>query len=182
LDLFVEDDMATQDLEYVYYLRDPRDSVVRYVGTTINMASRMSLHRQQTHSKKSTSYHLKKSAWLRELHAAGFEPQLEIVYQIGHHSVALRMERLLMWINRATILNVNVPSYDPIGDPLVAAAVADAAVDELTGFAISLGYLAVELPDDVREKLHHLVSEAKESADIIRRHMILIQPEAKECA
>jgi len=64
--------MDDEKLVYVYVLIDPRDSKIRYVGSTINIQATMSRHSTQFNNKK-------KVAWIDELRSVGLKPKIEII-------------------------------------------------------------------------------------------------------
>jgi hypothetical protein len=82
---------------YVYGLLDPRTTQIRYVGASINPWRRRLQHMSEARSQVATP----KAAWLRELAAAGHEPELRILartnktdWRIVEDSLILRYPNL----------------------------------------------------------------------------------------
>ena len=60
---------------YLYFLLDPRDDSVRYVGITSDPARRLKFHRGSFRKRRLHRYQ-----WIRKLKKLGLEPKMEIKY------------------------------------------------------------------------------------------------------
>lgn len=76
----------------IYALVDPRDSAIRYVGSTTSMAQRLQKHHGQQGS--DTTW---RADWLRELHAAGLKTIVRVLEECDD---ALRLGREAAWIGK----------------------------------------------------------------------------------
>lgn len=86
---------------YIYFLRDPRDMRVRYVGETRRPGKRYRCHLSSTAK-------IPVSQWVRELKAEGIEPIMEVVEMVQ----ASEIEREYHWMvtlseHGADLLNVD---------------------------------------------------------------------------
>lgn len=99
---------------YIYALIDPRDNIVRYVGVTKNVYSRLKEHT------KSSSKKDDKGEWIAELDKLGLSPELEILETINVEPGevesdidVIALEREKYWINR--FLELGVPLLNIMG-------------------------------------------------------------------
>lgn len=68
-------DNMMERTRYVYFLRDPRDKAVRYVGVTDNPKARMNLH----WSSRNGGNPSPRDLWMRELDSLGTKPFMDLV-------------------------------------------------------------------------------------------------------
>jgi hypothetical protein len=80
------------DAHSVYYLLDPRDRSVRYVGVSKKPKDRLHQHIRRIHKKTHQIY------WVRELQAAGLQPILEVQCIVQDANEAFRIEIALIAI------------------------------------------------------------------------------------
>ena len=90
--------------EYIYYLLDPRDGIVRYVGKSKDPNKR---YRQ--HIKKLDKRNTPKKLWLLKLFSLDMKPTLEIK-EIVEGARAREREQYHVDKNRATTLNIHNPA------------------------------------------------------------------------
>lgn len=133
-------------LHYVYGLREKGTSVIRYVGCTVNLRGRLDAHCSKARSNRYAKL-FRKDTWIREVEERGGEVEAVTLCVVGESSMAYHIERMLQWKYRATIFNDMVPTQDPVGDPLIAKAVACAALDYLSYAAAILNDVACEIWD-----------------------------------
>lgn len=81
----------------VYYLIDPRDNRIRYVGKAKNPFARFQRHCRADKD----SHHLHVRRWIRQLQFNGLEPLLQIVCWVENDTEAWRYEIALIAILRA---------------------------------------------------------------------------------
>ena len=80
----------------LYFLRDPRSMVIRYIGISTHVESRLAWHC----NKQNAKYHdERKSAWLQELAATGLEPIMDIILHGLESHVAIVVERRLILLH-----------------------------------------------------------------------------------
>jgi hypothetical protein len=72
--------MDNIEVRYVYYLADPRDGMIRWVGMTLYPA-----HRWHTHTAATTT-NAGLKAWMLDLRAQGLRPVMGILEQVSTHS------------------------------------------------------------------------------------------------
>lgn len=63
---------------HFYFLRDPRDGIIKYVGRTVNPAPRLRHHIYEA-KKRNTN---KRERWINKILSLGMEPELEVFYQL----------------------------------------------------------------------------------------------------
>lgn len=83
----------------VYFLRDPRDSSIRYIGVSKQPHKRFVEH----WSSKGTNYmRSDRTAWFRELDDLGLKPVLQVAFSGLTRKQALQCESVLIlrWNNR----------------------------------------------------------------------------------
>lgn len=160
-----------QDDEVVYLLIDPRDNIVRYVGTSTAVRIRVYGHLSSCARRGTRAYVTRKNKWLRELKKLGLRPIVEIAYSVGIHLLAMKLERLMQWKHRDTIYNDNLPGYDQTIDPILSQALAYCLMVELSAAAKGMKgafFWNHEDSDEyIRETGHHLL----ETADLYQRHL-----------
>lgn len=87
----------------VYYLVDPRDGVVRYVGCTESPDQRLYTHIATRNTKS-----VRRDEWILDLLAAGLKPEMKIVFQTVDSSLALQVEKAHQKTHANTITNRDV--------------------------------------------------------------------------
>lgn len=70
---------------YIYTLTDPRTNLVRYIGKTINLKSRLTDHLRE-------KLNTHKCNWIAKLKAAGLQPQIEAIEEFYQSQEAEWME------------------------------------------------------------------------------------------
>lgn len=83
----------TNQATYIYCLIDPIDLSVRYVGKSINPASRLRSH---IRAARSEQYQHHTSRWIRKLLSQGVEPTMHVLETVGPERDWRELER--MWI------------------------------------------------------------------------------------
>lgn len=93
---------------YIYTLTDPRDGIVRYVGSAQNAIHRFSSHRNHAHSEALTS-------WILELRRKEMEPLLAVVRMVpAEVRFAAERELIAQHSTSGLLLNKrNVPVFSP---------------------------------------------------------------------
>lgn len=86
----------------IYVLIDPRDSAVRYVGSTLNINATVSRHVTQANNKK-------KILWVAELKAAGLRPKLEV---IDTTDAQIRFEVERKWISHYLSIGAKLLNWE----------------------------------------------------------------------
>ncbi len=66
---------TSQRYVYIYSLCCPEDGLPRYVGATINLKQRMSLHYSRSHSRPLRN-------WIRSLRGLGLRPRVRVLAQV----------------------------------------------------------------------------------------------------
>ena len=89
--------------EYIYYLIDPRDNVVRYVGKTANPE-----RRYKQHLSKLDKLMTPKRRWIEELFALKLVPKCKVVERCEGNG--REREQFHVSLNEATILNIHNPA------------------------------------------------------------------------
>jgi predicted GIY-YIG superfamily endonuclease len=92
----------------VYFLRDPRDREIKYVGITTHIGRRLAAHRAQSESssgKGGKVYRYPKHLWVLELKKLGLMPSMEVQVVVETRVDAARIERELIYQHRTTVLN-----------------------------------------------------------------------------
>ncbi len=89
---------------FIYFLIDPRDGTVRYVGCTEQPAKRLKEHVHLARCASNKGSRCK--AWVRQLLAAGIEPEIKVVYQCRNRHVACAIEAAFQEIHESTIFVV----------------------------------------------------------------------------
>lgn len=90
--------------EFIYYLRDPNDGTVRYVGKSKNPVSRY-----HQHIKKLDALPTRKRKWLEGLFAKNQLPILEVAEEC-YENIAREREQYHLDLNKATALNIHNPA------------------------------------------------------------------------
>lgn len=95
----------TDDEVYsVYFLIDPRDSVIRYVGCSRNTAARLVTHLREPNS-NGPHRQPKKDAWLKELASGGITPRIKVVFESKDKRLARVVEHAFQGAHCKTITN-----------------------------------------------------------------------------
>ena len=91
-------------MTYIYYLQDPRNNEVKYVGATKNPKTRY-----KQHIKKLDKTPTPKKRWLISLFALGLNPKMKIVDKSDNERDARELEQHHLDINYTTALNIHNP-------------------------------------------------------------------------
>ena len=89
--------------EYIYYLIDPRDNVVRYVGKSANPE-----RRYKQHLSKLDKLMTPKRRWIEELFALKLVPKCKVVERCEGNG--REREQFHVSLNEATIFNIHNPA------------------------------------------------------------------------
>lgn len=90
---------------YIYYLIDPINEVVRYVGNSKNPKSRFKQHLRDAEKRQNT----KKQKWIKQLKAKQLLPNIEIVEKTEDKEKARILEEMHVIKNIQTIYNIHMP-------------------------------------------------------------------------
>jgi len=93
-------------MHHIYYLVDPNDSAVRYVGKTKTPKSRLRAHVQDARDGDNTA----KKRWIRGLLAKGQEPVMIIVASFPEEHLARIRESAECKAHLVTIYNLHDPA------------------------------------------------------------------------
>lgn len=93
-------------MHHIYYLVDPNDRTVRYVGKTKTPKSRLRAHIQDGRASNNTE----KKRWIRGLLANGQEPVMVVVASFPEEHLARLRESAECRAHLATIYNLHDPA------------------------------------------------------------------------
>lgn len=104
---------------FVYFLRDPRDNAVRYIGITRNPKVRFFDHwAQRLYRDGNCTVRNEKIVWMRELDRCGLRPVMDVVLSGLDRRQAERVEHNLVskWNDAypGQLLQGRVSFFDPI--------------------------------------------------------------------
>lgn len=107
----------TKPIYSVYFLRDPRNFQVRYIGMTCAPKVRLSNHKSTgSAGDKPTP---RKLAWMNELRSLGLEPVMQVVLTNLTKLRALRVEARLIFLhsqmNREQLCNLHMDASRSVG-------------------------------------------------------------------
>lgn len=141
----------------VYLLIDPRDGVVRYVGVTGDVSSRVSTHYSQREKTP-----LPKDKWLQELAEQGLRPVAKIVFTSLSEAIAWGVERTTQRKYRDTILNQKI--CNRTADPEICEGVLYGVIEELCTTLKKLGHSGYISDKERLESAHDRLADILQMA------------------
>jgi hypothetical protein len=119
-----------KEMWLVYLLIDPRDGIVRYVGSTYQIKTRLGAHRS-TALCQNADKSKKRVAWLRELSDLGMSPEVSIIFRTKSHVLAGAVEMAYQQQHRDTITNERIHGHPVKADVAVIHAALIVAIDAM---------------------------------------------------